>query len=267
VSWDGPTRLSFNHDLFRTTAYHGLSLGRRRDLHGRVGTTLERRSGEAADETAALLSLHFLEAGVYDKAWRYGVLAGHRAKQTFANIVAAELFERALTAADDLPDVDPVPLADVWEALGDVREIFASYERAGDSFSRARALVPDDDALQARLLLKEGRQREWLGDYSDALGWYQRALVRAEDHPETQAEIELAYASVRQRQGKFEEMAEWCERAIEHAQLAGSRLGLAHAYYLLDMAHTRAGKPTTEFRHSRSRSTRRSATCSDRPRC
>ena len=82
VSSDGPTRLSFNHDLFRTTAYHGLSLGRRRDLHGRVGTTLERRSGEAADETAALLSLHFLEAGVYDKAWRYGVLAGHRAKQS-----------------------------------------------------------------------------------------------------------------------------------------------------------------------------------------
>jgi len=249
VSWDGPTRLSFKHDLFRTTAYHGLSLGRRRDLHGRVGAALERRSGEAADEAGALLSLHFLEAGVYDKAWRYGVLAGHRAKQTFANIVAAELFERALTAAGDLEDVEPRQLADVWEALGDVQEIFASYERAGGSFSRARALVPDDDVLQARLLWKEGRQREWLGDYSDALGWYQRGLGRAEAHPETQAEIELAYASVRQRQGKFDEMAEWCERAIEHAQLAGSRSGLAHAYYLLDMAHTRLGKPTTEFRH------------------
>src|SRR5262249_40042365 len=62
VSWDGPTRLSFDHDLFRTTAYEGLSLRRRAELHGRVAVTLERRAGSAADESAALLSLHFYEA-------------------------------------------------------------------------------------------------------------------------------------------------------------------------------------------------------------
>jgi class 3 adenylate cyclase/tetratricopeptide (TPR) repeat protein len=249
VSRDGATRLSFNHDLFRKTAYEGLSLRRRAELHGRVGAALERRAGDAADEAAALLSLHFLEAAEYEKAWRYGILAGHRAKQTLANVVAAELLERALAAASHLPDLPPRHLADIWESLGDVCEIFASYERAGDAYSRARSLVRDDDEIQARMLWKEGRQREWLGDYGDALGWYQRALARAAEHPETQVEIELAHASVRQRQGNFEEMAVWCERAIDHAQVAESKAGLAHAYYLLDMAHTRLGRPTTEYRH------------------
>jgi class 3 adenylate cyclase/tetratricopeptide (TPR) repeat protein len=249
VSWDGPTRLSFKHDLFRTTAYEGLSLRRRRDLHGRLGTVLERRAGEAADESAALLSLHFLEAGDFEKAWRYGVLAGHRAKQTLANVVAAELFERALNAAESLPELEARQIADVWESLGDVCEIFASYERAGSAYARARQLVGDGNMLHARLLWKEGRQREWLGDYADALGWYDRALARAQADPETQVEIELSYASVRQRQGNFEEMATWCERAVGHAQSSGSRSGLAHAYYLLDMAHTRLGRPTTAFRH------------------
>lgn len=89
----------------------------------------------------------------------------------------------------------------------------------------------------------------WLGDYADALGWYERALASAHASPETQVEIELSYASVRQRQGNFEEMATWCERAVAHAQTSGTRSGLAHAYYLLDMAHTRLGRPTREFRN------------------
>jgi tetratricopeptide (TPR) repeat protein len=148
-----------------------------------------------------------------------------------------------------VPDLAPRQLADIWESLGDVCEIFASYDRAGEAYAQARSLVRDDDLVQARLLWKEGRQREWLGDYGDALGWYQRALTRAEGSPVTQIEIELSYASVRQRQGNFEEMAEWCERAIGHAEAAGSRPGLAHAYYLLDMAQTRLGRPSTEFRH------------------
>jgi len=208
----------------------------------------DRRAGESADEAASLLSLHFLEAGDNEKAWRYAVLAGHRAKQTFANVVAAELFERSLRAADGLPELEPRAVADVCEALGDVCEIFASYERAAAAYARARLLVAGDEALESRLMWKEGRQLEWMGNYQDALDWYDQALQRAGVEPDVQIEVELSYASVRQRQGRFDEMADWCRRAAEHAERSGSRAGLAHAYYLLDMAHTRLGQPTTEFR-------------------
>jgi tetratricopeptide (TPR) repeat protein len=193
--------------------------------------------------------MHVLEAGVHDKAWTYAVLAGQRAKQTFANVVASDLFERALAAAEHLPELTPDDVAGVAESLGDVNEIFGGYERAAGAYRRARELVAGNEALETRLMWKEGRQYEWLGEYADALTWYDRALERADADPETQIEIELSYASVRQRQGNYEEMATWCERAAEHARSSGSRPGLAHAYYLLDMAYTQLGRPTTEYRN------------------
>ena len=90
--------LRFRHDLFRAMAYEGLSFRRRREIHGKVGAALEGRGGDAA-----LLSLHFLEAGEHEKAWRYSVEAGRRAQAQHANVVAAELYGRALAAADQLP--------------------------------------------------------------------------------------------------------------------------------------------------------------------
>ena len=87
--------LSFRHDLFRTVAYEGLLARRRREIHGRVGSMLERRAGGRRG-ARTLLSLHFLLAEDYERAWRYSVAVGELAKRRSANVVAAELFERAL---------------------------------------------------------------------------------------------------------------------------------------------------------------------------
>ncbi len=95
----GDGRFAFRHDLVRVTAYEGLSFGRRAEIHGAVGTAIERRLGESADEEAALLSLHFHTARDFARSWRYSVSAGRRAQAGFANVVAAELYERALEAA------------------------------------------------------------------------------------------------------------------------------------------------------------------------
>src|SRR5581483_34389 len=251
VSWDGPTRLAFNHDLFRTTAYEGLSLRRRADLHGRVAAALERRAGDAADQWASLLSLHFLEAGEHGKAWHYSVVAGARAKQTLANVVAAELFERALTAARELPELEPSDIAEVHESLGDVCEIFASYERASGAYADALRIT-DDPGRRARLLWKSGVIDERIGGYDDAIDEYSRALrVLADadgDSAELRIELELAIAGVRHRQGRIQEAKEWAERAAQHAEAAGARKSLAHAYYLLDLICTNLGEPNAKYR-------------------
>jgi class 3 adenylate cyclase len=117
--------LRFRHDLFRAMAYEGLSFRRRREIHGKVGAALEARG-----EDAALLSLHFLKAGEAEKAWRYAVEAGRRAQEQYANVVAAELYERALAAAEQLPELAAAELVNLLEALGDVASLFAGYERA-----------------------------------------------------------------------------------------------------------------------------------------
>jgi class 3 adenylate cyclase/tetratricopeptide (TPR) repeat protein len=252
VTWEGPEILAFRHDLIRATAYEGLSFRRRRIIHGRVAEALERRAGDRADEAAALLSLHFLEAQQYEKAWRYAVLAGDQARAKYANVVAGELYERALAAAEqlELPSAD---IARVAEALGDVAELFGDYDKAGAAYAQARASAPEDRDTQARLTLKEGILRERAGSYEDALVVYERALADLEAFGHAidarlRAQLELAYAGVRHRQGRFADAVDWARRAAEHAEAVGDRRELAHAYYLLDIAHTRLGRPDASYR-------------------
>ena len=181
VAWEGTNTLRFRHDLFRTVAYEGLSFRRRREIHGRLGTVLEQRAGAGAVELAPQLSLHFLQAEDYEKAWRYSVAVGELAQRRSANVVAAQLFQRALAAADHL-ELPPAEVARIAEALGDVCELAAWYEQAEEAYARARQLSADVLA-QARLMRKEGILRERQGSYPEALDWYGRGLEALDAFP------------------------------------------------------------------------------------
>jgi class 3 adenylate cyclase/tetratricopeptide (TPR) repeat protein len=245
VAWEGTNTLRFSHDLFRTVAYEGLSFRRRREIHGRVGEVLERRAGEGAVELAPLLSLHFLLAEDYERAWRYSVAVGELAKRRAANVVAAELFERALTAADHL-ELPGDEVARIAEMLGDVCELAARYEEAEAAYRRARSVAPDGVA-QSRLMLKEGVLRERLGNYPEALEWYGRGLEALEgDGVEGRVQLELATAGVKYRQGRFDEGIDWSARAAEHAELADDRVALGHAYFLQHLNRLALGQKDDE---------------------
>jgi class 3 adenylate cyclase/tetratricopeptide (TPR) repeat protein len=246
VAWEDTNTLRFTHDLFRTVAYEGLSFRRRREIHGRVATVLEQRAGAGAVELAPLLSLHFLHAESYEKAWRYSVAVGELAQRRSANVVAAELFERALTAADHL-ELPPSEIARVAEMLGDVCELAARYEQAMVAYARARRLTNDGPA-QARLMRKEGIVCERSGSYVEALGWYERGLEALEasadaaDGMHGRVELELATAGVKYRQGDFGEGVDWSTRAAEHAESGEDLAALGHAYFLLHLNHIALGE-------------------------
>jgi class 3 adenylate cyclase/tetratricopeptide (TPR) repeat protein len=247
VGWEGSGALRFHHDLFRAVAYEGLSFRRRREVHARLARALELRGADPS-----LLSLHFLYAQEHEDAWRYSVEAARDAQHRYANADAAELYTRALEAAADLelPAEEVVPIA---ENLGDVAELAARYAQAEAAYTRARKLAPAAGAQQPRLLWKEGVLRERRGKYSEALRWYGRGLKALDGDESGQAlelrtELELAYAGVKHRQGRFADAIDWAGRAAEHAQAAGLRSQLAHAYQLLQIAHTRLGSKDRSYR-------------------
>jgi class 3 adenylate cyclase/tetratricopeptide (TPR) repeat protein len=252
VAWEGTNTLRFRHDLFRTVAYEGLSFRRRREIHGRLATELERRAGAGAVELAPRLSLHFLQAEDYVKAWRYSVAVGELAQRRSANVVAAELYERALAAADHL-ELPPDEVARVAEALGDVCELAARYQEAEEAYGRARGL--HEDALaRARLMRKEGIICERLGNYPEALAWYGRGLdaldrLAVVNGLTSRIQLELATAGVKYRQGDFKEGLDWSTRAAEHAAAAEDRAALGHAYFLLHISHMALGQ--TDDEHAR----------------
>jgi class 3 adenylate cyclase/Tfp pilus assembly protein PilF len=231
IVWESASGLRFAHDLFRAVAYEGLSFRRRREMHARVGDALARREADPA-----LLSLHFLEADRYQEAWDYATTAADKARAGFANVVAAELYGRALAAAEHL-ELEATELARICEALGEVALLFADFDRASDAFGRARRLVGD----RATLLLREGRICEGRGLYGEAFEWAERAAAAAEDE-DTRIEVETLQAGLLFRQGRFEESIECGRLAVEHAEAAGDLRALAHACQTLDGSLTQVGR-------------------------
>ncbi len=175
------------------------------------------------------------------------MLAADRAEAGFANVVAAELYDRALAAAAGFDEVDPAELVRVNESLGDVCERFAAYERAFAALEAARAAGgADSPILDARLLGKEAAVLELMGRYEDALETCARGLARLDEEGaeagSVRAAIELSAGGINYRRTNTDEAVRWLERAAADAEAAGDRSTLAHAYYLLDAALTDLGR-------------------------
>jgi predicted ATPase/class 3 adenylate cyclase len=238
--------LRFRHALVRDAAYEGLPYRRRRELHDRVGSTIEQLAREPEDE-AEVLSLHFFHAQRFGDAWRYARVAGERAQRLYANVEAVLFYERALAAAQRLRTISDAELTATWAALGDVRVRLGELGRAGLAYRAARAYARDDPPQQAELMLREALVPFRLGRYRQAIRWIRRGLRVLEDLPGTTAATRRArlyawHGAVRLRQGRARETIEWCRRAIEEATAAGAQEALAHAYYILDYAYSELGR-------------------------
>ena len=246
VPGDGE-ELAFRHDLVRATAYEGLSFRRRRDIHSRVGLALEEQLGPRADEEAALLSLHFHQAGHYERSWRYSVLAGDRATSGFANVVASEQYTQALEAAEHLPRIPGEEIAAVEEALGDVYERFGGYEPGLDAYVRALELM-DGPLDEARLWRKIGISYERLGRYDDAATALAMgigcvlAAPSVEEAVSVRAALEYALAGVSYRQTRYEDAIEHADRAIALAESTGDDGAVARASYIAGGAYDDLGR-------------------------
>ncbi len=85
----------FLHVLFQQYLYDNLSAMQRQLLHRAVGEALEALYGDDVDQVAAQLARHFDEAFEDEKAIRYLLLAGDRAKAAYANADAIRAFVHA----------------------------------------------------------------------------------------------------------------------------------------------------------------------------
>jgi class 3 adenylate cyclase/tetratricopeptide (TPR) repeat protein len=226
--------LLFAHALVRDAAYEGLSFRTRRLLHGRAAQAIEQRAN-GTPLAVELLSLHWLAAERWDRAWECARLAGERAAALYANADAATQFGRALDAASHLRELSRAEVAHVGEMLGDACELAGNYERAHSAYGTACRRL-HIGAQRARLLRKMGVLQERRGRYPQALRTYTSALrhLTGDDHAGLveRCELKLAVAGVRHRQDRLRDSAAEAVAAAADAEQAGYRPGLAHALYL-----------------------------------
>jgi class 3 adenylate cyclase/tetratricopeptide (TPR) repeat protein len=242
----------FRHALIRDAAYEGLSFRRRRELHGRVADVLEERNAADPYDVAELLSLHFSLAGRLPETWRYSGEAGRRAQAKWANRDAVELYRRALDAAKEMPELDPIDVAGVWIAVADCLRLLSEFEPAAEALEAARSLVPAGSPVDVHLMAKEGQLRESAGQYGEAIEWYEKGLVAAAAFDDAEArlrerlELNVGYAQTLFRQGKFQECIERCQAVVEDGVPIGDAKSLAPTYLLLHIVHTFLGAPERE---------------------
>ena len=239
VTTDGDT-FAFRNALVREVAYEGLAFRRRRQLHALVADALR----DAGTGSAAQLPVHLVRAERWADAWTTARHAAEQARDNGANAVAGELYDMALRASRrlDIPDAEVAGTAltagEVWERAG-------VWERALSSYDIAAASTPDRTG-QLAVTLRRARTHEGAGRYPQALRLYRRVITAASSCPGTTGAALLArahagYASARLGQGRASDALDHAQQAVAHADPADDDATLAHAYHLLDRAHTALG--------------------------
>jgi class 3 adenylate cyclase/tetratricopeptide (TPR) repeat protein len=233
----------FRHALIRDGAYEGLSFKRRRELHARVAEVLEHRDPEGVE----LLSLHSHRGERWPETWRHSVSAGRRAQTKWANLEAADFYQRALEAAKQVPDIAPEEIAQVWESLGDCLTLAGRFEAAADAFAGARQLLPKDSSAVIELMAKEGAVQKNLGNYEEAIRRYDHGLEATARVPDERvrtglrAKLNFGLAEARFRQGAMDDCIKHCNTVVEQALEIGDIEQLGWAYMFLEMAHLLLG--------------------------
>ncbi len=140
LSADRDQAFAFTHDKIREVLYEELNPIRRRRLHLRIATGLERHR-EKAPVAVETLAHHFIHAGEYERGLTYAKQAAAEAERIFAYGEALAAYNRALECAEalGLPEEQLV----LEEAAGNVMLAQGDSLHATAHFDRALALAHD----------------------------------------------------------------------------------------------------------------------------
>jgi tetratricopeptide (TPR) repeat protein len=236
----------FRHALVQDAAYGSLLKQDRRTLHRFAAETLLSLYPERQRELAAVIAMHFEQAGDAVQATQHLVLAGEHALERFANREAVAFFDRAGALADD-SQVDLRLRAAIggakagWtynEAGADIERLeraLAGADRAGrqllaDAYfwvaflRRQRGEVPESSQALRDALARGAQIGEALGDPN--AGAVPRALMGAY----------IAFT------GHLREGARAMSEALDAIEATADPLGTAMVCDFLAMTYARLGE-------------------------
>jgi tetratricopeptide (TPR) repeat protein len=145
----------FKHVMVQEAAYESLLRATRAQLHGRVAAAIEGSPGGRSEANAAVLAMHYENAGLDANALPYAVLAGDRARRTYAHREALAHYDRALAMADRLADPANAALVrSIYVSRGLVFEVVNDYPRAKENYRAMFAFAQraGDLAIQAEAM-------------------------------------------------------------------------------------------------------------------
>jgi adenylate cyclase len=200
---------AFRHILTQETIYNSLMRRQRPELHRTVAECIESLYADDLSQQVEVLALHYDRARERDRAMRYMIWAGDRARERFVNREAVEYYSRALQLSQHLAGYE----AQRWQAVVGL-----------------------------------GRVHQHMGEYEEALTYYQTALEDwTESSPQARARVMLDLGQVCFERGELQATEEWLQQGLAQLDLAGETFpGLRGQIYSdLGWCQVRQGDLTT----------------------
>ena len=215
----------FTQTLLQDVIYQNLLLQRRTEMHGAIGSALERSLGETPELLEDLVSLghHFSLSEHRSKGARYLAAAGDRACMIYANDDALRFYQQALAALSTITGQERERLqlaeriADLCGRAGRRDTAQEHYQTVLDAFRST-----GDHAAAARILRKRGRLLWDAGKRTKAEANYAEAAALLEG---TDALVERAHLLQERgrlafRLGDHAAAVQYAEEALRHARSA-----------------------------------------------
>jgi len=191
--------LSFAHELVRQALQSRLSLPRRQRLHLHIAEAMERIAGAGAEDQAAAIAHHLVQAGPLatdrNRTVRHLAIAARRA-------LDAATFETALrqleTALELLGPGDEQLRADLLVALGTAQQGMGLWDDSIRSWSAALDIheLRGDVEAAARLCRDMSMELSWGGKFTDSVLLASRGLSLAGERPSAARAILLAISGM-----------------------------------------------------------------------
>lgn len=210
----------FKHVLLRDVAYDIQMRSRLRALHRRAAEAIETLYADELAPYYADLTYHYGRAELDEQERHYAFLAGRQAASEYANEAAVRFLSRAL---------ELTPAADrkgQYEIL-DVRERVYNLQgyREAQRKDLQMLLVFAKGEDKAKMILRQARYAEMVGNYTDAVSFAQRAasLAQRYENVRLEASAHLRWGAAIWRQGRYDEAKPHFKESLALARRAGLR--------------------------------------------
>ncbi|HEY9854612.1 MAG TPA: tetratricopeptide repeat protein, partial [Stenomitos sp.] len=244
----------FHQALIHEVVYNSLLLATRRDLHRKVGETLERNLGDRSDESPQVLARHYLVGELTPKAIYYLFLSGQMAHRNFSNQEALNCFTECLALIEKGGDLPPRPRREeVLIAHSDLLATTGQYAVALEHLQAALALqtAPADRAETLRRL---GGIYNLQGQFGEAMDHYDQglALLDGTDNALGSARLLLDKGLSLFRQGRYADVIQLCESTLTTLEGTANLKEVAMAYSVLGIVYYRQNRQVeAETYHAR----------------
>jgi len=215
-----PLEYIFGHIVTFEISYSAIVVGRRRQIHQKVGDSFEDRHGDNLNPFIELLAYHYAESTERPKAIHYLGAAGSKARDMFNNKDAVTFYERGLEFVGRVDDPDRDDHLEILDGLGDVYAVLGQYEDGIEAINSAMGLA--DEPMQTAVFQRKlGNIYRQSGDWDAADQRYDEALTTLgglNGADETRVETARVHDSkgfISYSRGDFADGDEKCRAALE----------------------------------------------------